>query len=205
MRPSTHVSVSSEKSLEDVLAAEKLDRVLVFTTVKLLGLLTVAKRGSVDGTFRSCTTLWKQLFIIMVEIRGVFIPIAFAWLPDKTTASYYACLFLIMSAFCEHSDEINQIYGRSSLALRKIKCDFEVGIHLGWQMFRISGCYFHYTQVTTKLMFLIFKLPLKAIWRKVQELGLVRAYMSETEVRNFIKMLDAIPFLPVDRIGMIIC
>ena len=90
LRPSTHVSVSSEKSLEDVLAAEKLDRVLVFTTVKLLGLLTVAKRGSVDGTFRSCTTLWKQLFIIMVEIRGVFIPIAFAWLPDKTTASYYA-------------------------------------------------------------------------------------------------------------------
>ena len=130
---------------------------------------------------------------------------AFAWLPDKTTASYYACLFLIMSAFCEHSDEINQIYGRSSFALRKIKCDFEVGIHLGWQMFRISGCYFHYTQVTTKLMFLIFKLPLKAIWRKVQELGLVRAYMSETEVQNFIKMLDALPFLPVDRIGMIIC
>ena len=120
MRPSINVSVSSEKSLEDVLAAEKLDRVLVFTTVKLLGLLTVAKRGSVDGTFRSCTTLWKQLFIIMVEIRGVFIPIVFAWLPDKTTASYYACLFLIMSAFCEHSDEINQIwlYARSNVTSR---------------------------------------------------------------------------------------
>ena len=39
----------------------------------------------------------------------------------------------------------------------------------------------------------------------MQELGLVRAYMGETEVRTFIKMLDAIPFLPVDRIGMIIC
>ena len=113
------------------------------------------------GTFRSCMTLWKQLFIIMTEIRGVFIPIAFAWLPDKTTASYYACLFLIMSAFCEHSDEINQIYGRSSFALRKIKCDFEVGIHLGWQMFRISGCYFHYTQVTTKLMFFSLHFTLK--------------------------------------------
>ena len=149
MRPSTHISASFEKSLEDVLLAEVLDRVLVFTTVKLLGLLTVGKRGSVDGTFRSCTILWKQMFIVMVEIRGVFIPIAFAWLPDKTTASYYACLVLIMSAFCEHSDEINKIYGRSSLALRKIKCDFEIGIHLGWQMFRISGCYFHYTQVTT--------------------------------------------------------
>ena len=45
---------------------------------------------------------------------------------------------------------------------------------------------------------------MKAIWRKVQELGLVRAYMNNTEVRNFIKMLDAIPFLPVDRIGTII-
>ena len=92
MRPSTHVSASFETSLEEVLEADSLDRVLVFTTVKLLGLLTVAKQGSVDGTFRSCTVLWKQLFIVMVEIRGVFIPILFAWLPDKTTASYYACL-----------------------------------------------------------------------------------------------------------------
>ena len=50
MRPSTHVSASFETSLEEVLEADSLDRVLVFTTVKLLGLLTVAKRGSVDGT-----------------------------------------------------------------------------------------------------------------------------------------------------------
>ena len=154
LRPSSHISVTFEKSLEEVLEAEKLDRVLVFTTVKLLGLLTVAKKGSVDGTYRSCTILWKQMFIVMVEVRGVFIPIAFAFLPDKTTASYYVCLFLILSAFCEHSEEIHQLYGQSSLALRKIKCDFEIGIHLGWQMFRISGCYFHYTQVgiTTKLL-----------------------------------------------------
>ena len=78
-----------------------------------------------------------------------------------------------------------------------------------WKVFLIKWftiiAKFNFYTFFTKNCFLIFKLPLKAIWRKVQELGLVRAYMSETEVRNFIKMLDALPFLPVDRIGMIIC
>ena len=43
----------------------------------------------------------------------------------------------------------------------------------------------------------------KAIWRKVQELGLVKAYMVDEQIRDFIKMIDAIPFLPTDRIGEI--
>ena len=35
----------------------------------------------------------------------------------------------------------------------------------------------------------------------MQDLGLVRAYMGDSEVKGFIKMLDAIPFLPIEKIG----
>ena len=59
-------------------------RVLVFTTVMLLALLAVCRNGSVDGTFKSMSKQWKQLFIMMVEYRGAFIPVAFGWLPDKS-------------------------------------------------------------------------------------------------------------------------
>lgn len=75
-----------------------------------------------------------------------------AWLPDKTALSYYTCLAMILLAFKEKKDEIHSLYGRSTLRLRKIKCDFEASIHLGWGMFTLSGCYFHYTQVWYDLM-----------------------------------------------------
>ena len=127
-------------------------RILVFTTLALLGLLAVCKRGSVDGTFRSCTRHWRQIFIIMVEFKGSFLPVAMAWLPDKTALSYYTCLALLLLAFKGKKDEIHSLYGRSTLRLRKIKCDFEASIHIGWGMFTLSGCYFHYTQVWYDLM-----------------------------------------------------
>ena len=48
-------------------------RVFVFTSVRLLGLLSVSKKGSVDGTFKSSARDWYQLFILCVEYRGKFI------------------------------------------------------------------------------------------------------------------------------------
>ena len=58
-------------------------RVLVFTTVMLLGLLAICKFGSVDGTFKSMTKNWKQLFVFMVDYKGTFVPVAFRWLPIR--------------------------------------------------------------------------------------------------------------------------
>ena len=127
-RPSTSRESSGnfDQTLEDCLNTEEvIERVLVFTTLQLLGLLAVCKRGSVDGTFRCSTTLWKQIFIIMCEVRGVFIPIAICWLPNKNTVSYYAALYLLLSEFDRRREEISGIYGTSDLKLKKIKSDFE--------------------------------------------------------------------------------
>ena len=138
-----------DTTMEEELERSRVDplRVIVFTTIRLLGLLTMCTRGSVDGTFRCITKLWRQLFIVMVEYNGLHLPIAMAWLPDKTAVSYYVCLWLILQAFQAHSEEIKSLYGSSKLRLRKIKSDFEISIHLAFEMFHLSGCYFHYSQV----------------------------------------------------------
>lgn len=101
-------------------------RVLIFTTLSLLGLLAVVKKGSVDGTFKSMTKKWKQLFILLVNFKDSWIPIAFGWLPNKTEISYHVFLLLLLSSFRNNSESITKMYGSSSLKLRKIKLDFEV-------------------------------------------------------------------------------
>ena len=81
-------------------------RVLVFTTVRLMGFLTMCKRGSVDGTFKAITRFWRQLFILMVEYRGIHLPVAFGWLPDKSAISYFVFLWLVLNAsYCHLSLE----------------------------------------------------------------------------------------------------
>ena len=68
-------------------------RVLVFTTIRHLLFLTMCKRGSVDRTFKVITL---QLFILMVEYRGVHLPVAFGCLPDKSAVSYHDDVFLLL-------------------------------------------------------------------------------------------------------------
>ena len=64
-------------------------RVLAFTSKKLLSLLSKCSKGSVDGTFKSCNKMWRQQFVLMVKGRnGHWIPVIYAWLPDKSVVSY---------------------------------------------------------------------------------------------------------------------
>ena len=135
-----------EEELEQT-RSEGVGRVLVFTTIRLLGLLTLCLRGSIDGTFRSVTKLWRQILILMVEYNGLFIPIAFGWLPDKSAISYYVFMWLLLKCFKDNENAIAAIYGRRGLRLRKLKCDFEPALHIGFESFHLSGCYFHFSQV----------------------------------------------------------
>ena len=161
-------------------------RVLVFTTVLLLGLLAVCKYGSVDGTFKSMTKKWKQLFVFMVDYKGTFLPVAFGWLPNKTTVSYHIFLLLVLSKFHDEKDKIGKIFGKSALKLKKIKLDFEVSIRNAFEVvFKLTGCYFHFSQ---------------AFWRRVQKGGLVVAYCQDKEFREFVRSIVAVAFLPPNQI-----
>ena len=120
-------------------------RVLVFTTSLLLALLSVCRSGSVDGTFKAMSKQWKQLFILMVDYKGAFIPVAFGWLPNKTEVSYHIFIVMVMEAFYAQREQNLLLFGRSKLKLKKIKLDFEKAIHnaLG-VLFSLKGCFFHF-------------------------------------------------------------
>ena len=125
------LSTSNCQDLDDIDEASvpQPERVLVYTTVALLGLLALSKRGSVDGTFKCMSRLWHQLFVLMVEYRGDWFPVAFGWLPNKEALSYHIFFLLLLGEFKFRSEEIKQLYGKNKLRLRKLKLDFEVAMH----------------------------------------------------------------------------
>ena len=67
-----------------------------------------------------------------------------------------------------------------------VVCDFEtaainaIKATLGTHVL-VKGCFFHLCQST---------------WRKVQELGLVQSYKSNTDVKKLVRMIDAVAYLP---------
>ena len=64
---------------------------------------------------------------------------AFGWLPDKKPISYFTFIVLVLLAFKEKENEILEMYGKSELKLRKIKCDYEIAIHKGLAMFTVHS------------------------------------------------------------------
>ena len=63
-------------------------RVLAYSSKKLLNMFSKCKRGSLDGTFKSCCKLWTQQFVFMLKYEKHWIPVVWSWLPDKTEESY---------------------------------------------------------------------------------------------------------------------
>ena len=73
----------------------------------------------------------------------------------------------------------------------RIVGDYEIAIHNAVKLvistnIHIQGCFYHLTQST---------------WRRVQAEGLQASYKDDEEVRTFCGMLDALAFLPVDRVN----
>ena len=63
-------------------------RVLAYSSKKLLKMFSKCKKGSLDGTFKSCCKLWTQQFVFMLKSNKHWIPVVWSWLPDKTEESY---------------------------------------------------------------------------------------------------------------------
>ena len=104
-------------------------------------------------------------------------PLVYCLLADKKRESYYDCL-----------DHVKRRMVTLDIVFNppKILCDFEVGLisALRSQFPNAStkGCYFHHT---------------KAIWAKVQDLGLVTEYNTNREIRQQVHGLMSLAFLPV--------
>ena len=98
--------------------------------------------------------------------------------------SYF--FWLVLGKFRSEKENIQKLYERGTLKVKKIKLDFEIAIHQAFEaLFKLRGCYFHFSQ---------------AGWRKVQKGGMVVSYMNEKCFRDFIRSAIALAFLPLNQI-----
>ena len=136
----SHLIFGSPSPIQEDLEEEEIPqtpkRVLIFTSLTLLSLLSLAKYGNIDGTFKSQSRQWKQLFVVLVDFCGASIPILFAFLPDKTEMSYFMVVFFLFFAFNKYRDEIKKLTGKDLISLRKLKSDFEIAIHRAFECFK---------------------------------------------------------------------
>ena len=109
----------------------KPERVLVFTTPQLIEMLTFIRKAHVDGTFRTMSKLWCQLYVLLVEYKQTSILSCLGFLPDKKRLSYHVFLLLILLEF-------RLRFGVEKLRLEKVKMDFELGTCLHFKLFSLS-------------------------------------------------------------------
>ena len=157
-------------------------RHLIFATPDQLKILAETKILFLDGTFKVVKAPFKQLFSFHTFLGNEEgnnikqVPLTFVLMSSKKKMDYVV-------VFQKVKDLV------PSLQVLHLILDFESSIwraaRIVFPNARIRGCSFHWSQ---------------ALWRKVQELGLVVAYNSVDAVHNYIRMLFALPYLPADHI-----
>lgn len=137
----------------------------------------------VDGTFKTCPKPFKQLVTVHGKYGDRVLPLAFAMLRSKETGLYREMLQQIKA-------NVSRISG-GDLSPAKVICDFEIAlitaIETEFPASSVRGCYFHFCQ---------------SLWRKVQELGLSVAYRQHQSVKNLIRKMMSLGYLPLQVVRM---
>jgi len=132
----------------------------------------------IDGTFKTCPSLFTQLFSIHGLFNNFVVPLIYVLLSNKTTATYYQVFNILWETVSKLGSILNP---------QIIISDFESGLieAVGMQYPNAlhSGCHIHFTQ---------------AVWRKMQELGLSIAYMNSKtpEISEFVQLCMGLAFIP---------
>ena len=143
------------------------DRLIIFATQQNLRYLCGAETIFMDGTFQISPAMFLQVYTLHVMIMGTMVPVCICLLHAKDIPTYRRMFDLIRTS-C----------GRYGLQFQPTSffIDFETAvISTVGELFpeaRIRGCLFHFA---------------RAIWRRVQNLGLTAAYRDDPAVNRLIR------------------
>ena len=117
-----------------------------------------------DGTFRVVPTMFLQLYTIHASYKGMMMPLIYFLFPDKEKSTYIRMFRLIR----DHASSRGFVFQPP-----KFHLDFEasaiMAIKETFPEAVMKGCNFHHNQ---------------ALYRKVQRLGLTKAYEDDLLVRR---------------------
>ena len=152
--------------------------ILIFVTDANLLRLSRCKTIYMDGTFKTCPSLYTQLFTIHGLCNNFVVPLVYILLADKCCATYYQVFNLLRDAVSSVGGVFDPdiiLSDFESGLIEAVRRQFPRALH--------SGCHFHFTQ---------------AVWRKVQDLGLVTFYTdpTKTDIAEFIQLCMALAFVP---------
>ena len=154
------------------------DRLVIFATDEGLQNLSKSNEWYMDGNFALSPKGFMQLYVIRVQINGIFVTAVYCLLTKKTQSTYERMLNCLMEKCAEKNIFLDPMY---------IHVDFEkavinaIKIVIGEHV-EVNGCFYHLTQATH---------------RHIQKMGLTNEYKSDEEFSAFCRQLDALAFLPL--------
>ena len=159
---------------------EVIARHMIFATQQQIDVLRQCKTWYVDGTFQTVRKPFYQLFSIHAFLKyegsAVQVPLVFIIMSRRSKADYND-VFLT----------IKELVGPDR-QLDSICLDYEAAVWRSLQeVFRgvdLFGCHYHFCH---------------AVFRHVQSIGLSSSYMQHGPVRDLIKKVMALPFLPPNQ------
>ena len=158
------------------------DKILVFATDESLRMLEKVENISADGTFQFCPALFTQLYVVLGCIQysmeyKEYIPLVFAYLPDKKMNTYIRFLTILKSHV-------------PSISCQNVGMDFELAEIGAWKAvfpsINIHLCSFHFN---------------KSLHNGIVTRGLKQLYDEKnSKLKEYMKAIYGISFVPVHLI-----
>ncbi|XP_048488972.1 uncharacterized protein LOC125491334 [Plutella xylostella] len=183
--PSDYKSVEGELFLAKDIEYGNNNRLLLFCTKGNLKILRSSRIWILDGTFRTCPSIFSQIYSIHAIVgmdaeTKKTIPVVYCFLTDKAEESYMVLFRELVSYAAEFEYELNP---------QHIITDFEISminvIRIQFPEANHSGCFFHLGQ---------------NVWRQIQKSGLVSRYGNDSNFALKLRHIVALAYLPPDEI-----
>jgi hypothetical protein len=133
-----------------------------------------------DGTFKSSSTSFYQVYIIHGSLQGQSFPLLYCSMNDKTERLYKKTFSIIKNYFENRNCFFNPT---------KIQIDFEVAafnaVEFVWPNTFIVGCYFHFGQ---------------SIWRRIQNTGLCRKFNEDQTFSTFVELCSSLLLVQIEDV-----
>jgi hypothetical protein len=154
------------------------NRIIIFATDLALQYLSTCLIWSVDGTFDSAPTHFKQVFTVNGVKGGKCVPCVFALLCNKRQHSYSVVFEAIRKHVLNQPKAINTDFEKAILN----------AIQSNFPSTKIYGCYFHLAS---------------NLWKNVQKKGLCSQFIRNSKFQIAFNRLKCLPFVHLRHIFLV--